>query len=182
MCQPNIVICPGVHSPQLTKDFVESIKNFIGQQEYSILPTHHHLPYSTAAILQWLKQNYPIPREAPKLSFIAFSAGVVGGIGAANVWQLWGGQVNCFIAFDGWGMPLMGNFPLYRVSHDRFTHLSSSMLGGSKKGFYVDPEVEHLELWRSPHSCLGWQTLGFGMKTRCSLAGYIKNILNLDLD
>lgn len=180
MSQPNIIICPGIHSPQLTQDFVESIRNFIEQREYLILPTRRYLPYSTAATVQWLKQNYPIPSKAPNLSFIAFSAGVVGSIGAANIWQLWGGQVNCFIALDGWGMPLMGNFPLYRISHDRFTHFSSGILGGSENGFYAEPAVEHLEIWRSPYSCQGWRTLGFGMKTRCSLVEYVRDILNSD--
>ena len=177
MSQPNIVICPGIHSPQLTIDFVRHTQSIIGQDRL-VLPTTEYAPYNAIAIEQWLKQYYPSPIDAPPLSFIAFSAGVVGGIVAANRWQLQGGEIDKFMAFDGWGMPLTGNFPIYRVSHDRFTHWSSSLLGSGESGFYAEPAVEHLDLWRSPHICRGWQTISPGFKIRCSLTNYLNNILN----
>jgi len=174
MSQPNLIICPGVHPPQLTSSFVQnSIK-----QQCLILPTEQYLPYDAIAIIRWLKQHYLSPVDAPALSFVAFSAGVVGGFSAARIWQLQGGKIARFVAFDGWGMPLLANFPIYRISHDRFTHWSSSILGAGKSGFYADPKVEHLDLWRSPHTCWGWQTISPGLKTRILLTNYLNNILN----
>ncbi len=178
MSQPNIIICPGIHSPQLTESFIESIEKIVGQTDYLVLPTEKYAPYSAIAILQWLKTHYPLPQDAPSLSFISFSAGVVGSIIAANIWQLQGGEVNSFIAFDGWGMPLTGNFPLYRASHDRFTHDSSAILGAGETGFYADPDVEHLELWRSPDTCRGWKVINSGLKTCCLLTEYLQDILS----
>ena len=61
-------------------------------------------------------------------------------------------------------MPLTGNFPIYRVSHDYFTHWSSGLLGAGYKGFYADPEVEHLDLWRSPANVYGWQAIAPGLQ------------------
>ena len=179
MTQPSLIICPGIHSPQLTASFVEAIQSIIEPRQYFILPTEKYVPYNAIAILQWLKVHYPSPQDAPELSFLSFSAGVVGSVVAANLWQLQGGRVNSFIAFDGWGMPLWGNFPIYRVSHDRFTHNTSAILGAGKQGFYAHPDVEHLDLWRSPNTCRGWKIIDSGFKTRCSLVEYLQNILNL---
>lgn len=178
MPKPNLIICPGVHPTQLTQSFVRGIQNSIGQRSYLILPTEQYLPYSAIAILEWLKRHYPSPKDAPPLSLIAFSAGVVGAIGAATAWQLQGGRIENLIAFDGWGVPLAGNFPIYRISHDRFTHWSSSILGAGKSSFYAEPAVEHLELWRSPDTCWGWRVINPGLKTRCLLTDYLENILD----
>ncbi|MEL6931446.1 MAG: hypothetical protein AAFO95_22905, partial [Cyanobacteria bacterium J06600_6] len=136
-----IIVCPGIHDPELTDALIQNLQNQI-DDVYFILPTAAYTPYSAIAISQWLEQQ-PLSKTEP-LSFIAFSAGVVGSIGAAIAWQLRGGQVRSFIAFDGWGMPLAGNFPIYRVSHDYFTHWSSRLLGGEAE-FYADPEVGHLD-------------------------------------
>ena len=172
-----IIIIPGIHSPELTNCFVEAVQNSI-QQEYLILPTDKYLPYDALSIYQWLEQARS---PSQPMSFITFSAGVVGGIGAALAWQLRGGQVQSFIAFDGWGMPLVGSFPIYRVSHDRFTDWSSGILGGGTGSFYADPTVSHLDLWRSPNICLGWRYLAYGLKTRCSLIDYLQNILSKNI-
>ena len=172
-----IVIIPGIHSVMLTTSFVEGMQNILDQSNYLILPTEQYQPYSVRAIDRWLKKHYPLPKDAPALSFISFSAGVVGSIIVANKWQLEGGKIDSFVAFDGWGMPLVGNFPIYRVSHDRFTHYTSAILGGGKQGFFADPEVEHLDIWRSP-CCWGWHVMGSGLKTRCLLSDYLQNVLN----
>lgn len=176
----SIIICPGVHSSQLTDRFIQEIQNSLGQRNYLILPTTNYPPYSAIAVYQWLKKYYPSPIEAQPLSFIAFSAGVVGGMGAALAWQLQGGKVHSFIAIDGWGMPLVGNFPVYRISHDYFTCWSSAILGAGQESFYADPAVEHLDLWRSPNSCWGWRVISPGWKIRYSLANYLENILLTD--
>ena len=168
-----IIICPGIHSPELTEQFISEIQHKI-TAELLILPTEIYPPYSAIAVYQWLiKQNLLLTEP---LSFISFSAGVVGSFGAAWAWQLQGGKIHSFIAVDGWGMPLFANFPIYRVSHDRFTHCSSAILGG-RQGFYADPEVEHLEIWQSPN-IPGWQEISLGCKTRTTLINYLTAILN----
>lgn len=170
-----IVIIPGIHSSELTDRFVGSIKDKI-DRDYLILPTEECLPYNAIAIYRWLLRQQ-LNKTQP-LSFIAFSAGVVGAIGAAIAWQLQGGKIHGFIAFDGWGMPLVANFPIYRVSHDYFTHWSSGILGMGTENFYAEPAIEHLELWRSPERCQGWRTVGLGCKTRDTLTNYLANVLN----
>ena len=166
-----IIICPGVHPPELTDRFVQSLE----LQNYLVLPTQRYLPYNAISVYQWLNEQQLSKTQA--LSFIAFSAGVVGGFGAAMVWQLQGGKIHTFIAFDGWGVPLVANFPIYRVSHDYFTHWSSTLLGAGRSGFYVEPAVEHLELWRSPTIC-GWRVISSGCKTRDILNNYLADVLN----
>ncbi|MEL6909024.1 MAG: hypothetical protein AAFO85_02285 [Cyanobacteria bacterium J06598_4] len=174
-----IIICPGIHPPELTTQFVQGIESKL-KQNYLVLPTEKYAPYSAIAILEWLAQQHLSQTEP--LSFIGFSAGVVGSFGAALAWQLRGGKINCLIAVDGWGMPLIANFPIYRVSHDYFTHWSSSLLGAGTQSYYADPEVEHLEIWRSPDTCHGWQTTGRGFKTRILLGDYLSNLLHLGAD
>lgn len=177
MSQSNLVICPGIHSPQLTASFISSISKDFPEKNYSILPTEKYPPYNPIAIDRWLKTHYPSPKNAPPLSFIAFSAGVVGSIGTAIAWQLQGGEIDLFIAFDGWGMPLVGNFPIYRISHDYFTHWSSRLLGGGKNGFYADPALKHLELWQFPHTCSGWRLSDNNLKIYCSLKEYLNSLM-----
>ncbi len=174
----SVIICPGVHLPQLTDSFIQEIKSSTVTQNWLIFPTTQYLPYSAIDIYQWLKKHQPLPVESQPLHFVAFSAGVVGAIGAAWAWQLQGGKIQSFIALDGWGMPLVGDFPIYRISHDYFTHWSSAILGTGKESFYAAPAVEHLDLWRSPASCQGWRVISPGCKIRCSLANYLGNILD----
>ena len=173
----SIIICPGIHDLELTHSFVRDLQNQI-ESNYFILPTAEFAPYSAIAIARWL-DSQPLAKTEP-LSFIAFSAGVVGSIGAAIWWQLQGGLVKGLVAFDGWGMPLAGNFPIYRVSHDYFTHWSSSLLGAGTQGFYADPKIEHLDLWRSPADVYGWQAIAPGCKTRITLNNYLTQIIHSD--
>lgn len=172
-----LVVCPGVHHPNLSADFIQDLQeNSDRASEYKwlILPTQHYLPYSPRDVYQWLTHNYVSPLDAPPLVFICFSAGVVGGLGAALWWQSNGGKVKAFLALDGWGMPIVANFPVYRLSHDYFTHWSSALLGTGKDSFYADPAIEHLDLWRSPNTTLGWWVKSTGMKQRCSVAEFLQ--------
>lgn len=101
-----------------------------------------------------------VPRSSPplpRLTWIAFSAGVVGALGCAQGWRWRGGTVQGLYALDGWGMPVLGDFPVYRLSHDRFTHVTSAWLGTGRVSFYADPPVTHWDLWRSPAQVMGWQ-------------------------
>ncbi|MBW4650267.1 MAG: hypothetical protein KME06_16510 [Kastovskya adunca ATA6-11-RM4] len=154
-----IIICPGIHDLKLTQDFLDSLKaqlsnKFNGSHNANILifPVENYPAYSASHILQFLQSH----SVTSPLIFISFSAGVVGAMGAAWLWQLAGGKVKAFLALDGWGVVLGGNFPIHRLSHDYFTHWSSALLGTGDDSFYADPPVEHLELWRSPNTCSGW--------------------------
>jgi hypothetical protein len=156
-----LIICPGIHEPQLTQDFLEGLNGSETGNSPSclsenvlIFPTQDYPAYSAVHIVEFL-QSHPNLLKMP-IVFISFSAGVAGAIGAAWGWQLLGGTVKAFIAFDGWGVPLYGNFPIHRLSHDYFTYWSSALLGSGEDNFYADPAVEHLDLWRSPYTCQGW--------------------------
>lgn len=154
-----IVICPGIHEPKLTDQFLEGLsinwQNLSHSGKLLVCPTQDYTPYSTIDISKFLWSSKLIRTDTPLL-FIAFSAGVVGATGAAWTWQLGGGQVKAVIAIDGWGMPVKGNFPIYKVSHDHFTHWSWGIFSSGDENFYAYPSVEHLEIWRSPQTTRGW--------------------------
>ncbi len=159
-----LVICPGIHDPKLTDRFLAGLSEVWGDAELrqntqtfypvKIFPAHKHPPFSAIDILHFLCSQ---ELTGESLVFVSFSAGVAGAIGAAWMWQLLGGKVGAFFALDGWGVPLGGNFPIHRLSHDRFTHGSSAILGGGGESFYADPAIEHLDLWREPQTAQGWQ-------------------------
>ncbi|MBU7585344.1 MAG: hypothetical protein KAF91_21055 [Nostoc sp. TH1S01] len=149
-----IIICPGIHKPELTESFIsECLSNNIAKT--MVFPGQGVLSLSGPHILQFLGDRFKNPSDSP-IVFISFSAGVVGAIAAAWNWQILGGQVKAFIAIDGWGVPLWGNFPIHRLSHDYFTHWSSLLLGSGHNNFYAEPAVDHLSMWRSPQTVQGW--------------------------
>jgi hypothetical protein len=172
----SVIICPGVHSPELTQEFLEGIGTSLDLQQVRIFPAEYLPPYSPLHILNFLgvSQFDPVDPEGHGLQLqhctwkpfwkplllIGFSAGVVGAMGAAQVFQSMGGQVKALIALDGWGVPLAGNFPIHRISHDRFTDWSSPLWGRNDSSFYADPAVAHLELWRSPQTAQGYAVEG----------------------
>ncbi|MGB7445049.1 MAG: hypothetical protein WA919_28600 [Coleofasciculaceae cyanobacterium] len=156
----NVFVCPGIHEQQLTEEFLEvltgeetGILPTSSDQQVLIFPSQDYPPYSAVHVLDFLRSHNSI--ENPVI-FISFSAGVVGAIGTAWGWQLGGGKVKAFIAIDGWGVPLSGNFPIHRLSHDYFTHWSSALLGAGEDSFYADRAVGHLDLWAKPDICQGW--------------------------
>lgn len=158
-----LVICPGIHNPKLTDRFLAGVSEVWEAENprqhppivdrVKIFPAHKHPPFSAIDIFHFLCSQQ---LAGESLVFVSFSAGVVGAIGAAWMWQQIGGRVGAFFALDGWGVPLGGNFPLHRISHDRFTHWSSAILGSGGDSFYAHPPVEHLDLWRSPQTAKGW--------------------------
>jgi hypothetical protein len=112
------------------------------------------------------------------LTFIGFSAGVVGAMGAAVAWELLGGKVQALFALDGWGVPTIGTFPIHRLSHDYFTHWSSALLGAGQDSFYADPGVAHLDLWRSPQAIQGyWVSARNHSKQQISLLQFLAHWL-----
>lgn len=183
----SVVICPGIHHPQLTQGFIAGLtaelavgsksSNFVNILNF---PGQDYSALSRFQILQFLRDTQGNPPESPPIVFISFSAGVVGAIASAWGWQLLGGQVKSLIAIDGWGVPLFGNFPIHRLSHDYFTHWSSSLLGSGEDSFYADPLVEHLQLWRSPQTVAGWwvsSTVGTQLRTYLTAAQFLSMLL-----
>ncbi len=161
-----IIICPGMQNPALTESFVAKLFEAISNSDYYhlntvnilVFPANGILPLSGFHILDFLHQNLKDRLKSPVV-FISFSAGVVGAMSAACGWQLFGGHIKAFIAIDGWGVPLVGDFPIHRMSHDYFTHWSSSLLGSGKDNFYADPPVDHLQMWENPQNVQGvWIT------------------------
>ena len=152
-----VVICPGFHESALTEGFVRSLRSFVNPDvAKQVTPTD---PF---ALHRWLTQalaGLERPAEWPLVG-IGFSAGVVGLAGALLMWQQQGNQVAQLIAIDGWGMPLVG-LPVCRMSHDRFTHMTSLPLGAGNVNFYADPAVDHLQLWEMPEKVQGWQMQGW---------------------
>jgi hypothetical protein len=195
-----IVICPGVHDEELTKHFLLNLQRETSLADYIVFPSHRNPAYSTAHVLGFIVQQlgvefrpYVLPRPSgrspllPSLFFISFSAGVVGAIGAAWAWRLMGGAVQAFVAFDGWGVPLYGDFPIHRADHDAFSHWTSIPLGGGTSSFYAEPGVSHLDLWRSPHTAVGrWihppasipNALGLWQTTPTNAADFVLTLLN----
>ncbi|NEP13331.1 MAG: hypothetical protein F6J92_01210 [Symploca sp. SIO1A3] len=152
------LICPGIHEPQLTQDFLTGLRCSKTSSDWThnvlIFPTQNYPAYSAGHIVDFLRHHLSV--EQTRVVFISFSAGVAGAIGAAWMWQTLGGKVEAFLAIDGWGVPLYGDFPIHRLSHDYFTHWSSRLLGAGEDSFYAEPPIEHLDIWRSPHLCQGY--------------------------
>jgi hypothetical protein len=181
-----LIICPGVHDLVHTDRFIRNmdLKDLL-LGDCFVLPTQCYPPYSAAHVLHFWHQLDQSSRVRDfsniPLILIAFSAGVVGAMGAAWAWQHQGGCVEAMIAVDGWGVPRLGEFPLYRVSHDPWTHWSSACLGGGSVNFYADPPVSHLHLWTFPHLSPGWaiQTLPKGkvVRTPTTASQFITQIL-----
>lgn len=174
----SVIICPGVHSPELTQEFLEGIGKLLDLNQVDVFPTRQFPAYSALHILKFLNarsaaQGLPL-QHCPlnPIVLIGFSAGVVGAIGAAQILHTLGVQVKAVIAFDGWGVPLRGDFPIHRVSHDRFTDWSSTLWGRNDSSFYADPDVAHLDLWRSPQTAQGWTTEAIDSATPARLVGH----------
>ena len=130
----------------LTESFISGLQ--LPLENVAILPSDRQPVYSPQHVLEFFSPS-------DSVLIIAFSAGVVGAIAAARTWHRRGVSISALIAIDGWGVPLFGAFPTHRMSHDRFTHWSSALLGGSETSFYADPPVDHLNLWCAPQSVQG---------------------------
>lgn len=155
-----IAICPGFHPAALTHQFLEQLQTVTSANDsLLVFPVERYQAYSGVDVLRFLHEQ--LSRQAQDrwlqtpITFIGFSAGVVGALGAAIAFELMGGRVNALFALDGWGVPVAGRFPVHRLSHDYVTHWSSALLGAGLDSFYADPAVEHLDLWRSPHTIPG---------------------------
>ncbi len=165
-----IIICPGIHSPKLTDNFLINLP--LNNYNYLVFPDHEKYAFSGDKLLTFI-QKYAMNKE---ILLIAFSAGVVGAIASAKKLPQFS-QIKGLIAMDGWGVPLVGDFPIYRLSHDYFTHWSSNLWGAGEQNFYADPPVPHLDLWQFPHSVEGWWEIAPGCQVKGSAAEFIEQIL-----
>ncbi|MGB7273143.1 MAG: hypothetical protein WBC69_07590 [Geitlerinemataceae cyanobacterium] len=177
-----VLVCPGIHDPQFTREFLRGlgeISKTIGWDfpPIWVFPAPENPAYSASHILQFLEERWGNKGTVPELVIIGFSAGVVGAIGAAWGWRWQGRTVKTLIAIDGWGVPLYGDFPIYRLSHDYFTHASSSLLGSGWVSFYADPAVPHIDLWRMPDRVRGTQVGNTAGHSRLTAAEFITDIL-----
>ncbi|ELS02353.1 hypothetical protein Xen7305DRAFT_00020670 [Xenococcus sp. PCC 7305] len=169
----NVIICPGIHEPKLTDSFIASLSL---EDNSLVFPANHYPAYDSWHIYDWIQKQKLVSQE---LLFVTFSAGVVGGIGAAIALQLSGFKITAFIAIDGWGVPLFPMFPIYRLSHDHFTHWSSAILGAGDEGFYADPAKSHLELWSAPENCWGCRVSSKNqLISRCTARDYLKLLMS----
>ena len=175
-----ILVCPGFNQPELNQNFINAFPN---QGDYWLLyPSHQLPPYSPVAILDFWDQSFPKDKISSGVILIGFSAGVLGlqrvalGLSKNQV------KIKALIAIDGWGVPLRGDFPLYRLSHDYFTHWTSAILGEGNESFYADPPVEHLELWRSPQTTKGWRIDHHDTKIATTALKFIQDLLEFYRD
>lgn len=147
-----LLICSGYHSPDLTHDFMQALLQVLTPDRLWIRPI-----WSAPELGPWIL-SASAPQQDRLLHVIAFSAGVVVAYPLLMAWQHMGGTSRC-IAIDGWGMPLLGNLDIYRMSHDRWTHNTTYFPSPqeSQGYFYSDPAVDHLAIWQTPHT-----THGFG--------------------
>lgn len=158
-----LVICPGIHDPALSDRFCQALFAQLTEAapspserpsgRYLLMPTDRCAPFDGLGMWSYWQTNL---EPSANVFIIAFSAGVVGAIAAAQLWRGQGHSVTAMIAIDGWGVPQLGDFPFHRMSHDHFTHWSSAVLGSGLDSFYAEPGVEHLALWRSPDQVYGY--------------------------
>lgn len=171
-----LMICPGIHAPGLTEGFLRSLlPRLEGPPDALWIQPGGVEALFSAPILSTLREQVQ-PSKLGPISMIAFSAGVVGAAQAIPRWCEQGGQLACLIALDGWGVPLGGTYPIYRASHDGFTHWSSLGLGGGAVNFYAEPGVDHLALWQTPEQALGWSVDG-QRRDRMSAADFVSQAL-----
>ncbi|MEM9003064.1 MAG: hypothetical protein AAGE59_05980 [Cyanobacteria bacterium P01_F01_bin.86] len=125
-----------------------------GASARRVFPALQGPPWSPYALRQFLEvQAVPIS----PLIFIAFSAGCVAATAVAHYWIQQNRAVAAVIMFDGWGVPIVGPFASYRLSHDAFTHHTASLLGAGQVSFFADPAVPHQHLWSDPMHVNGQQ-------------------------
>lgn len=167
-----LYLCPGVHDRTLSDRFCR----VLDLRHAVVLPTDTHVPYSPLHVLDFARRA-----GVRNPCFVAFSAGVVGAMGAAWMWQQGGrsedDSVRALIALDGWGVPLFGDFPIHRLSHDAITDRESHWLGMGGDRFYADPSVSHLDLWGAPERAQGWRVGQDGGRSPTDAATFLRQLL-----
>ncbi len=155
-----LILCPGIHPPAWTTAFWAHLG--------PVCPPGYGdcLIFRTSSQAQWspyaLRQFCTAQSIAPPIILLAYSAGCVAATGMAHDWAQRGQTVAALIAIDGWGVPTVGPWPTYRLSHDAFTHTTSLWLGAGRGNFYASPSVAHAAMWCSPHQVVGYAVPGQG--------------------
>ncbi len=185
MAKLPVVIVGGFHDEALTAQFARSLPSFVHSY---IADSAEVSPVDPLAVHHWLSETLKKSSIASSIPVvgIGFSAGVVGLAGALAIWNQQG-DVARLIAVDGWGVPVVG-LPVCRMSHDRFTHLSTLPLDifsdAGKVNFYADPSVEHLSLWGEPEAAQGWQVDRWELAEKAgmpkSAADFVRRVLRAE--
>ncbi len=174
--QTVLLICGGMHPPSATGQILATLASDRALNQLTrvvVAPQQGVGVLSTFALRQTLESAIGISGNAfgnpagklsgsasgsstPGLMIWAFSAGCVGAVALATYWQRWRGPVHGLFLVDGWGVPCPPTVPAYRLSHDRFTHDTSGLLGMGAVNFYAEPAVSHRYLWQHPQAVTGW--------------------------
>jgi len=176
----NLIICAGIHPLTWTDDFVANLNHSeinLKPENLLIFPTDLFRAYDGQKIFQFIQESYPQPNFSPPFIIIGFSAGVVGALIASRLWQRHGGKVLALIALDGWGVPLIADFPIFTLCHDYFTHLTLIKFNSQVDSFYAEPSVSHEHIWRSPLQTIGWWQKPDGTKQKTNAMTIIKSCL-----
>lgn len=160
-----LIICPGMHDPLWTETLRWQLDHGeLWPSAYDVFPLHQRWAWSPHTLRLWLEATVEL---GSPLVFMGFSAGCVAAISAAWACQHRADYpVEAVIALDGWMVPLVGPFATYRLSHDRYTHITGALWGRGDQDFYADPAVTHPQLWQSPHQVWGWAGGAPGETTR----------------
>lgn len=186
MQQVILLVVGGMHPPSYTEQMVATIAQGGAAQDGTLsgfarvvsAPQHSLDVLSPFALRQTLeaalaKSDSALDDAPPGLIIWAFSAGCVGAAALATYWQSYRGPVLGLFMVDGWGVPRDPGVPVYRLSHDRFTHDTSSWLGIGDDDFYADPAVPHLSLWQHPQKTIGWAVTSGQPRERLTAADFL---------
>ena len=166
---PICCICPGFADRSATEQFLAATWKPAWPQPLVIWEA----TYRGDRVLEALRAIDP----QRAIGLIGFSAGVVAALEAAQAWQRRGGRVRAVFAWDGWGVALPGGLPIYRFSHDRWTHHSSAWLGAGRAQFWADPPLSHQAFWRSPDHAWGWWSMPDRAPSRTTAAAMLQTYL-----
>jgi len=171
MAQHSLVVIPGDHSSAEKRAATVAFRTALALP-HCCLETGP--PWSSRAVRGLLA-----PLAGAEVTVIAYSAGVVGAAAAlAGDWaRRHRIEIRALVALDGWLVPLFVPFPVYRLSHDPFTHRTSRPFGMGRTNFYADPPVSHLDLWANPQAVAGW-AVGAGEPRRTDALAFLRACLD----
>ena len=146
MATSRLLVIPGVVPQEATDRFVQQLN----------IPGVCCVPASIAPYNPIVLDQFTRSQDLDSdLMVIAYSAGCVGALGWLPLWYRQQKTIKALMAIDGWPIPFWGKFPIYRVSHDLYTHRTTLRLGAGLEQFYCDPAVEHRSLWAYPETAWG---------------------------
>ena len=171
MASSRLLVIPGVVPQEATDRFVQQL----GVSGICCVPV------SVAPFNPWSIEQFTQTQDLDtNLVVIAYSAGCVGALGWIPLWHRQKKAIKALIAIDGWPIPFWGKFPIYRVSHDLYTHRTTLYLGAGREQFYCDPAVEHRNLWAYPEASWGlWVKQNDKQKKtyRATALDFLQNII-----